>query len=118
MSKTLLKAVLPTAALSAVLLLAAPASGWCWELLSPVPSVRVTIPATASQAQLEQQLRAQGYQSVRLASALPNPVYPHPELSATEDPATTPVHQGWNGTAARDGTVSYVYVTLVSGTAR
>jgi hypothetical protein len=74
------------------------------QLFGRAPSVAVTIPGVTSQAQLDQLLQSQGYSRVLLSSALPNPANPTPQLyRGRDDPQTTPVHEGWNGSAVKDG---------------
>ncbi len=81
-------------------------------LISRVATVHVTVPDAVSQAQLADQLRAQGYAGVVLSSTYPSPADPHPELNPTltSHPEQVPVHSGWNGIAVRDGQVVQVYV--------
>ena len=70
-------------------------------------------PAIASGAQLIEHLQSEGYTDVRLSSQQPTPSTPHPEISAgltREAAAWTPVHQGWTGTAVKDGRTVNIYV--------
>jgi len=78
--------------------------------VSATPAVHVSLPATASQAQLASQLAAQGYSNVQLTAYVPSLANPHPELTTPDaSPATTPVQNGWNGTATKDGETVNVY---------
>ncbi len=100
-------AVVATAAL---LGLAQPAAAF--SLFSTVASVTVPVSNVESQAQLAAQLQAQGYSDVRLASFAATRENPHPELnSALVNEPTSPVREGWNGTAVKDGETIQVYVT-------
>ncbi len=81
-------------------------------LFSRVATVHIFVPETQSQAQLADQLRAQGYANVVLSSTYPSPADPHPELNPTltSRPDQVPVHAGWNGVAVKDGQIVQVYV--------
>jgi len=81
-------------------------------LFSTVASVHVPVAGVESQAELAQQLSAQGYSDVLLASVAPTRENPHPELnpSLVNDP-TAPVRSGWNGVAQKGGETIQVYVT-------
>jgi hypothetical protein len=75
--------------------------------------VHVADPGVISGAQLIERLQSQGYTDVKLTSERPTTFTPHPELSAglsSDEAAATPVHQGWNGTAVRDGRTVDIYV--------
>lgn len=91
-------------------LLAAPAAR-ADGFISRVATVHVTAAGTESQAQLAEQLRAQGFSNVVLSSTYPSPANPHPEgnSSLTSHPEQTPVHSGWNGVAEKNGQLVQVY---------
>ena len=91
-------------------LLAAPAAR-AEGFISRVPTVHVAAAPTESQAQLADQLRAQGYTEIVLSSIPATPVNPHPEgnSSLTSNPGQTPVHAGWNGVAVKGGQTVQVY---------
>ncbi|MCB5945624.1 hypothetical protein [Acidocella sp. KAb 2-4] len=80
---------------------------------APAPAVHVHAAGLESQAQLAAQLSAQGYSNVALTSAEPSLANPHPELNPSEsgNPAQTPVRDGWNGTAQKDGQTVQVYAS-------
>jgi hypothetical protein len=80
-------------------------------LISPVATVHIAVPIAESQAQLADQLRAQGFAHVVMSSTYPSPANPHPEgnASLTSHPEQTPVHAGWNGVAVKDGQTFQVY---------
>ncbi len=79
-------------------------AAWGYDLVSVTPWINVTIPSVTSQTQLAHRLQSQGYSDVKLSSLTPNPAQPKPELyTGRDDPETTPVHEGWNGTAVKDG---------------
>jgi|GEM_PF-2917379 hypothetical protein len=82
-------------------------------LFSQVPVVRMAITGVESQAKLADQLRAQGYTDVVLASRYPTTTNPCPQLNPalTSDTARTPVHPGWNGVAIKNGTTYQVYAS-------
>ncbi|WP_297367773.1 hypothetical protein [Acidocella sp.] len=82
-------------------------------LVSQTPCVTVPVSGMESQAQLAQTLGAQGYDHVVLSAVTPSLANPHPELNASEtaSPGTTPVRDGWNGVAQKDGQTVQVYVT-------
>ncbi len=86
------------------------------ELLTETPRVVVTVPGVISQAQLQRQLELLGYGNIKLSPIYPTPSNPHPELSATmtSDPAFTPVHRGWNGSAMKEGRTLNVRVEFGS----
>ncbi|MGE4481299.1 hypothetical protein [Acidocella sp.] len=81
-------------------------------LISRTPVVHVAVTGVESQAQLSDQLHAQGYDHIRLSAFSPSLANPHPELTTpdTSALAQTPVHEGWNGTAEKAGSVYDVYV--------
>ncbi|MDD2704598.1 MAG: hypothetical protein PHU07_04585 [Acidocella sp.] len=83
------------------------------SLFTQVPVVRMAITGVESQAKLADQLRAQGYTDVVLASQRPNTTHPFPQLNPvlTNDAARTPVHPGWNGVAVKNGTTYQVYAS-------
>jgi hypothetical protein len=98
------------ASLSLLALLAGATPALADGFITATPAVHVSLPATASQAQLAAQLATQGYSNVQLTAAEPNLAVPHPELTApTANLAATPVRDGWNGTAAKDGETVNVY---------
>jgi hypothetical protein len=82
-------------------------------LFGQTPVVTVTVSRLQSQAQLAANLSQQGYSHVVLSAVTPNVTDPHPELNPgeTASPATTPVRNGWNGVADKDGQTVQVYVT-------
>ena len=79
--------------------------------ISRVATVHVAIAATESQAQLADQLRAQGFTHVALSSVPATPANPHPEENSTltGHPGQTPVRSGWNGVAVKNGQTVQVY---------
>ncbi len=91
--------------------LLAPRPAMAVELFSWTPTVHLAFHDGENQAQLAEQLRAQGYGDVVLSSVHASPANPHPELYswATAHPEQTPVHDGWNGVATKDGKVVQVY---------
>jgi len=103
-------------AVFALALAALPVSTACaLDAFRETPSVSVTVPGVTSQAQLAQQLQAQGYSGIRLSSVQPDPAFPRPELTVPSDnPQITPVHEGWNGTAMKNGQTLGVVVTYGS----
>ncbi len=80
-----------------------PAPASAAELVAEAPRVVVVVSDVVSQAHLQRQLELQGYTNIKLSPIMPNPSNPHPELNTTmvADPAHTPVHEGWNGTAMK-----------------
>jgi hypothetical protein len=94
-----------------VLLLSASQPARADGLFSTTPTVHVAVSGMESQAQLAAQLQAQGYTNVVLSAAYPNPENPQPQTnpSLTGNAAQTPVHDGWNGVAQKDGAVVQVY---------
>ncbi len=79
-------------------------------------AVHVAVPGPESEAQLIEQLQARGFAGIKVTDVSPTfwdarPDYLHGFTSAT-DPAAqaAAVHQGWNGTAMKDGRVYNVYV--------
>lgn len=98
------------ASLSLLAVLAGAAPALADGFVSATPSVHVSLPASASQAQLAAQLAAQGYSNVLLTAAEPNLATPHPELTVpTANLAATPAQEGWNGTASKAGETVNVY---------
>jgi hypothetical protein len=102
-------------ALSLSLTAAASMTALAADLVSTPPSVHVASPGVMSYAQLIEQLRGQGYSDVKVTALRPSLSSPRPELvhglGAGDDEAnTTPVHQGWNGTAVKDGRTVDIYV--------
>jgi len=99
-------------------LLAAPlvACAGSGGLIDDAPALRVAIADVESEAQLIRQLQSQGYDDIRVTEFYPNDIDRRPELmhafrsADDEDAQLTPVHFGWNGTAAKDGRVFDVYV--------
>ncbi len=85
--------------------------------ISRVATVHIVVPGVENQAQLADQLRAQGFTGVILSSTYPSPANPHPEDNSTltSHPEQTPVHAGWNGVAVRNGQTVQVYAD-VAGT--
>jgi hypothetical protein len=83
-------------------------------LFSRVETVHVAVPMVENQAQLADRLRAQGYTQVVLSSVPASPAIPHPEANPTltSSPEQTPVHDGWNGIAVKDGMTVQVYADL------
>jgi len=104
------KAVLLSVSLIATLAGAGAASAV--EVFGTSPSVEVTVPQVTSQAMVAQQLAAEGFSGVQLSSSRATPVNPAPQLANADDPAVTPVHEGWNGTAEKDGRVYDVQVAF------
>lgn len=101
-----------TAAAAAVALLGVVQPAAAFGFLSPAPIVQVQVSGAESEAQLAAQLQSQGYTDIRLSSVAANPANPHPELNPTlVNNPTAPVHDGWNGTAVKDGKTIEVYVT-------
>jgi len=90
---------------AALALAVLPATGaWALDVVGKAPAVEVVVTGVTSQAQLTRQLNAQGYCDVKLSSVRPNPADPEPQLYRGRDnPQITPVHQGWNGTAVKNG---------------
>ena len=82
------------------------------EFITEVPTLHVRVPGIESQAQLADRLRAQGYADVIMSSVYPSPADPLPwrNPTLTSHPEQTPVRQGWNGVAVKDGQVIQVYV--------
>jgi hypothetical protein len=80
-------------------------------LLSRTPIVTIAISGVESQAQLADQLRAEGYENIVFSSFYPTIANPYPQQNPSEisDPAKTPLHDGWNGVAVKDGTTYQVY---------
>ncbi len=104
-----------SAATAAMLAFSGPAAAQQTDLFGKQPRVDVTVPGVVSQAQLAHQLHSQGYNNIKLSSQYPTPADPNPENHSRSDPETTPIHQGWNGTAFKDGRRLRVYVQYGSG---
>jgi hypothetical protein len=72
-------------------------------------------PAVMSEAQVRQQLKAQGYHNIRLTPIEPNPLDSEPQLQHDGNSPSTlrheATHVGWNGTASKDGRRVNVYVS-------
>ena len=75
------------------------------------PTAHIAVSGVQSQAQLAQILRDQGYSDVLLADTDPTFTAPHPELNPERvaHPGTTPVREGWNGVAVKDGKTVEIY---------
>ena len=89
------------------------------ELLTTTPSVHVAAPGIMTEATLIETLQAEGYTDIWLTTERPTQFTPRPEISARlnpDDPVaqSTPVLNGWNGTASKDGRTVDVYVDPVS----
>lgn len=82
------------------------------DVIARVPTLHVVASGLQSQAQLADQLRAQGYMDVVMSAIYPSPAIPNPERNSTltSHPEQTPVHEGWNGVAVRNGQLVQVYV--------
>jgi hypothetical protein len=112
-------AALSTAALLGATAPSAAEESYFFGLITPTPMVHVALSGTASEAQLISTLEAQGFTDIKVTPLSPNQFDPRPELlhvdltvSSPSDPRaqTTPIHDGWNGTAVRDGRTFHVYV--------
>jgi hypothetical protein len=81
------------------------------DVFSTTPTVHIAVPTVESQAQLADQLRALGYTDVVLSSVYATPANPRPQANPafTSNPQGTPVHEGWNGVAVKDGQIVQVY---------
>lgn len=81
------------------------------DVITFVPTLHVPVAGVESQAQLADRLRSQGYQDVIMSSVTPSPADPFPwqNPTLTSHPGQTPVHDGWNGVAFRNGQVFQVY---------
>jgi hypothetical protein len=97
------------AAAAVVFSLAQPAAAGC--LFTRTPVLHVTFKGVESQAKLADQLRAEGYSNVVLASGYPTTTHPYPQLEAarTSHPENVPVREGWNGVAMKNGETYQVY---------
>lgn len=84
------------------------------EIVDSGTAVHVAVKGVQSQAQLASQLQSQGFQEVRLSELYPNPAQPRPDLTApsTDHLDAVPVHDGWNGSAVRNGTTYFVYANI------
>jgi hypothetical protein len=81
------------------------------DLVTTAPTVHVTVSGVESQARLAEILRGQGYGDIVLADTAPTFAAPHPELNSQRiaHPEITPVREGWNGVAVKDGKVIEIY---------
>lgn len=81
------------------------------DLISVAPTVHVAVAGVESQAKLAEILRGQGYSEIVLADADPTFTAPHPELNPQRiaHPEATPVREGWNGVAVKDGKSVEIY---------
>ncbi len=101
---------LASAAFIAALAGVTPAMAACNQLVCRAPAVHVNTNGVESQAQLANQLRQEGYSEIHMSPYAPTAINPRPELmTPTSAPAQTPVHNGWNGTASKDGSVVDIY---------
>ncbi|WP_297367783.1 hypothetical protein [Acidocella sp.] len=107
--KLLSLSALSALSLASVLVGAAPAMAAQGGFVTAAPRVTVTVQGVESQAQLAAQLSARGYSNVSLSGTVPSLANPHPELSGVTNQASTPVQNGWNGTAQKDGQIVQVY---------
>lgn len=101
------------APLAAALLFGLAHSATAGSLFSQVPVVTVPVSGLESQAQLADQLRAEGFDHVVFAASYPNLANPAPQLlpASAGNSAETPVHDGWNGVAIKNGKTFQVYTT-------
>jgi len=92
-------------------------------LVTPTPMVHVPMAGVASYTQLIEELQSQGYTDIKVTPLSPNsfdprPEFTHPALVFTsvddEQAQDTPIHFGWNGTAAKNGQIVEVYVDHAS----
>ncbi|MGO8915424.1 MAG: hypothetical protein ACLQJR_05900 [Stellaceae bacterium] len=92
---------------------------YVFGLVTLTPMVHVPLAGAASEAQLIQQLQAQGFSDFKVTPLSPNRFDPRPELmhpdltvtsAADERAQNTPVHAGWNGTAVKNAKTVEVYV--------
>ena len=85
-------------------------------LITPVPSVHLTVAGVTNCAELIRRLQSQGYTEIKMTEDYPNTMDPHPEIrhgySSPDDPEAqdAPSHYGWMGTAVKDGQTVNVYV--------
>ena len=81
------------------------------DLITRVPTLHVPSSGVQSQAQLADRVRAEGYSDVILSSTYPSPADPLPwrNPTLTSNPGQTPVHDGWNGVAFKNGQIFQVY---------
>jgi hypothetical protein len=100
---------------------AVPDDSYFFGLATPTPMVHVPMAGVASYTQLIEQLQSQGYTDIKVTplsanSFDPRPELMHPDLVFTsvddEEAQDTPVHFGWNGTAAKNGQIVEVYVLI------
>jgi hypothetical protein len=80
-------------------------------IVTTAPVAHVAVSGVESQAQLAEMLRAQGYSEIMLADTAPSFAAPHPELNPDRiaHPEITPVREGWNGVAVKDGKTVEIY---------
>ncbi len=85
-----------------------------YEWYGFAPAVKVDVTGVESQAQLAQTLGQMGYTDIRLSPTYPNPVIPYPENNPywAKRLDKEPVHDGWNGSAVKDGKRVGVWVDL------
>ena len=103
---------LASASLLATLVVASPAlANFGGSGFGFTPEVHVSASGNESQATLAAQLKSEGYDDIQLTAYLPNMSNPQPQFNnPTTDLAQTPVHQGWNGTAYKNGKLYNIYV--------
>lgn len=83
------------------------------ELFGSAPSVQVTVPAATTEAQLQSRLEQDGFAAVRLSQLIPTPIDPLPQADASAEVLSSAVvHEGWNGTAEKDGRTYWVRVAF------
>lgn len=83
------------------------------QAASPVKrsdTVNLDLSELISMDQLKHLLEQQGYTDILLSPVKPNSTNPRPDIQdsgpkavKSVNPATTPIHEGWNGTAVKDG---------------
>lgn len=73
-------------------------------------STTLDVSHVTSEADLAKQLSKMGYTSIHLTRVRPTEVDPRPDIEDSgkngtrmQNSPNVPVHQGWNGTAVRDG---------------
>jgi hypothetical protein len=90
-------------------------------IIEDSPEFHTPIVGVASDAQLIEQLRAAGFEDIRVTPFYPNDIDRRPELThgfvSADDPdaKVAPVHFGWNGTAVRDSRFFDIYVDRADG---
>ena len=84
------------------------------NLFGRAPAVKVDVTGVESQAQLARTLGQMGYADIRLSPIYPSPVIPYPENDSywASRLDKEPVHDGWNGSAVKDGQWVRVWVDL------